>query len=184
MIDQNKVILQTPMVRVIALSETEVGKILYSNSRRELEWEAERLQYANSINDLLVVFKRIDTLGSQHMLVMERLYPIEVRAFEPEVCRGFFAVFQDKLSQLHESGFVFGDFDRTRLSPGNVVLTMLGIRLLDAANSALRDDVGEAHFERVRLSDLDGLQAVSRRFLRSSDERVELPPFVDNEFVD
>jgi hypothetical protein len=75
---------------VIALSETEVAKIYEGDTRSDIGSEAEKLKFANGINDLLVKFIKID-FDEQHnweMLVMERLYPMDYRSleFEKEVC--------------------------------------------------------------------------------------------------
>ena len=70
---------------VIALSETEVGKLFTGDTRSDIGSEAEKLKFANHVNGLLVGFVRLDFLNDDtEMLVMERLYPMDFRAFEYE----------------------------------------------------------------------------------------------------
>jgi hypothetical protein len=67
---------------VIALSETEAGKLFFENTRSEIGSEAEKMKFANHINNLVVKFVRLDLLADDtEVLVMERLYPIDFRAF-------------------------------------------------------------------------------------------------------
>ena len=70
---------------VIALSETEVGKIFTGDTRSDIGSESLKLQFANKVNDLLVRFIRLDELNDEaKMLVMERLYPMDFWAYEYE----------------------------------------------------------------------------------------------------
>ncbi len=66
---------------IITINDKEVGKIVSSNSKMELEIEAQKLKYANKINDLLIQYidLRTDASGN-NILVMERIYPLEYRA--------------------------------------------------------------------------------------------------------
>ncbi|MBK8625725.1 MAG: hypothetical protein IPN86_09260 [Saprospiraceae bacterium] len=67
---------------VIALSESEAAKLFFENTRSEISSEAEKMKFANNINDLVVKFVRLDLLPDDtEVLVMERLYPIDFRAF-------------------------------------------------------------------------------------------------------
>ena len=72
--------------KVIALSETEVAKLFVGDTRSDIGSEAEKLQFANNVNDLLAKFHRLDydEDNKWEMLVMERLYPIDYRAVEFE----------------------------------------------------------------------------------------------------
>ena len=45
---------------VIVLSETEVGKLFVGDTRSEIGSEAEKMRFANHINDLVVRFIRLD----------------------------------------------------------------------------------------------------------------------------
>lgn len=68
----------------IALSATEVGKLFSTDTRSDIGSEAEKTRFANEINTLVVKFKRLETneaLASD-MLVMERIYPLDFRAYE------------------------------------------------------------------------------------------------------
>lgn len=60
---------------VIVLSETEVAKLYTGDTRSEIGSEAEKMKFANTINELVVKFVRLDfneTLQAE-MLVMERI---------------------------------------------------------------------------------------------------------------
>ena len=65
--------------KVIALSETEVAKLYVGDTRSDIGSEAEKMKYANNINNLVCRFVRLDFDESlqSDMLVMERIYPIE-----------------------------------------------------------------------------------------------------------
>jgi len=86
------------------------------------------------------------------MLVMERLYPMDFRAYEYERRELLLDVFEDELNQLHKAGFVHRDIRRPSDMPGltfdNIFLTEMGIRLIDVGISALKSQVGERLFER------------------------------------
>ena len=45
---------------VIALSETEVGKLFTGDTRSDIGSETEKMKFANIINDLVVKFIRLD----------------------------------------------------------------------------------------------------------------------------
>ena len=91
---------------VIALTEKEVAKLFTGDTRSDIGSEAEKMKYANEINDLVVKFIRLDIMGEDvETLVMERLYPMDFRAFEVEKRELIFDVFEDELHQLHKAGF-------------------------------------------------------------------------------
>jgi len=138
---------------VIALSETEVGKIFSGDTRSDIGSEAEKMKFANKINDLVVKFIRLDVYGKDaEMLVMERLYPHDFRAYEYEKRELWLDVFEDELKQLHGAGFVHHDLRRSSNEPGlsydNIFLTATGIRLIDVGISALESQLGERLFKR------------------------------------
>jgi len=176
-IDENSIIRQNPKTTIVAISDTEVGKIISSNSKRELTWEADKLQYANGINDLLVKYKRLDKINSYHVLVMERLYPLQSRAYELKRRMEFGSQFKVMLVELHEKGFAYGDlgyatkFDveyndsRTVMATENVIITTRGIRLIDAERSVLLNDVGKEAFNNAIAMDLSGLYQVERALM-------------------
>ncbi|MCI4647389.1 hypothetical protein [Phaeodactylibacter sp.] len=68
---------------VIALSSTEVAKLFVEDTRSGIGSEAEKMQYAHAVNDLVVKFIRLDIDEGldADMLVMERLYPLDFRAY-------------------------------------------------------------------------------------------------------
>jgi hypothetical protein len=70
---------------VIALSETEAAKLFSGDTRSDIGSEAEKMKHANAINGLVVRFVRLDLLDAgTEALVMERLYPMDYRAYEYE----------------------------------------------------------------------------------------------------
>ena len=144
---------------VIALTETEVGKIFTGDTRSDIGSESLKLQFANKINDLLVRFVRLDELNDEaEMLVMERLYPMDFRAYEYERRELWLGVFEEELRQLHTNGFVHRDLRRPSDMPGltfdNIFLTSTGLRLIDVGISALREQVGERLFDRFVQQEL------------------------------
>jgi serine/threonine protein kinase len=156
---------------VIALSETEVAKIYEGDTRSDIGSEAEKLKFANGINDLLVKFQRID-FDEQHnweMLVMERLYPMDYRSLEFEKRSLLFDVFEDELKELHKNGFVHRDLNRHSNISGdkydNIFMTDKGLRLIDIGISALNTQVGSKLFEKYRLEELKELEIFKKYFL-------------------
>ncbi len=104
---------------VIALTETEAGKLFYGDTRSDIGSEAEKMKFANSINGLVVKFLRLDILDdATEMLVMERLYPLDFRAYEQERRLLWLDLFQKELTQLHQAGFVHRDLQRPSNLPG------------------------------------------------------------------
>ena len=136
----------------IAISETEVGKLFNDDTRSDIGSEAEKMRFANEINGLVVKFIRLEAneaLGTD-MLVMERIYPIDFRAYEVEMREIWFDVFEEELQTLHTAGFGHRDLQRPSNLPGdrydNIMLTQQGLRLIDVGISVLRPQVGESFF--------------------------------------
>lgn len=156
---------------VIALSETEVGKIFTGDTRSDIGSEAEKLKFANQVNGLLAAFIRLDVNEEMDadMLVMERLYPLDYRAYEYGKRLLFFDVFEDELHALHRAGFVHRDLRRPSEMAGesfdNIFLTQTGIRLIDVGISALKQQVGERLFERFVEKELEELEEFKEYFL-------------------
>lgn len=155
---------------VIALSETEVGKVFTGNTRSDIGSEAEKMKFANAINDLVVKFIRLDLFGEEgELLVMERLYPWDFRAYEFEKRELLFDVFEDELRQLHRAGFVHRDLRRPSDMPGlsfdNIFLTPQGIRLIDVGISAIRTQVSERLFERFISQEIEEMEIFRNFFL-------------------
>jgi hypothetical protein len=137
---------------VIALSETEVGKLFTGDTRSDIGSEAEKMRYANNVNSLVVNFRRLEVnaeVGAD-MLVMERVYPLDFRAYEVERRELWLSVFADELAALHQAGFVHRDLRRPSNLPGerfdNILLTPTGLRLIDVGISVLHRQVGESFF--------------------------------------
>ena len=136
----------------IALSETEVGKLFSDDTRSDIGSETEKMRFANAVNGLVVRFIRLETnetLGAD-MLVMERLYPLDFRAYEVEMREIWFDVFTGELRALHQAGFVHRALLRPSNLPGdrydNILLTPQGLRLIDVGISVLQRQVGESFF--------------------------------------
>ena len=140
--------------KVIALSETEVAKLYVGDTRSDIGSEAEKMKYANNINNLVCRFVRLDFDESlqSDMLVMERIYPIDYRAYEVEKRELWVEVFFDEMKELHNAGFVHRDIRRPSEISGqafdNILLTNKGIRLIDVGISALRTQVGARLFDK------------------------------------
>ena len=139
---------------VIALSEDEVAKLFTGDTRSDIGSEAEKMKFANSINQLVARFIRLgfDEALQAEMLVMERIYPIDYRAYELEKRELWYSVFEDEMVQLHIAGFVHRDILRpsglSGLAYDNVLLTNTGIRLIDVGISALKTQVGPQLFSK------------------------------------
>lgn len=139
---------------VIVLSDTEVGKLFVGDTRSDIGSEAEKMQFANNINTLVAKFIRLDfneTIQAE-MLVMERIHPIDYRAYEVEIRELWLDVFEDELNALHHAGFVHRDLKRPSniggLAFDNILLTQSGLRLIDVGISALQTQVGNKIFEK------------------------------------
>ena len=139
---------------VIVLSDTEVAKLFIGDTRSEIGSEAEKMQFANSVNNLVTKFIHLnynETLEAE-MLVMERIYPLDFRAYEVEIRQLWLDVFEDELQQLHKAGFVHRYLKRPSniggLAFDNILLTQKGLRLIDVDISALQKQVGNKIFEK------------------------------------
>ncbi|WP_375559749.1 hypothetical protein ACE193_18750 [Bernardetia sp. OM2101] len=155
---------------VIAISETEVGKIFAGDTRSDIGSEAQKMKFANSINELVVKFIRLDELNEEtEILVMERVYPMDFRAYEQEKRILWSEVFEDELIQLHKAGFAHRDLLRPSNIGGqpfdNILLTQKGIRLIDTGISALQEQVGEKLFARFVKQELEEFEKFRTYFL-------------------
>ncbi|HWB24319.1 MAG TPA: hypothetical protein VG738_02515 [Chitinophagaceae bacterium] len=156
---------------VIALNEREAAKIFSGDTRSDIGSEAEKMQFANSINTLVVRFVRLDydEANKWDLLVMERLYAMDYRSYEVEKRALWLDVFEDELSQLHAAGFVHRDLRRPSNIPGerfdNILLTVTGLRLIDIGISALRHQVGDKLFARYIEAELEELKIFKEFFL-------------------
>ncbi len=156
---------------VVALTETEVAKLFVGDTRSDIGSEAQKMQAANAINGLVVKFKRLDfdEKLEAEMLVMERIYPIDYRAYEVEKRELWLDVFEDELKALHAAGFVHHDIRRPSGLNGlyfdNVLLTSEGLRLIDVGISALRVQVTEKIFAKYVEIELEELAMFRTYFL-------------------
>lgn len=139
---------------VIVLNENEVGKLFTADTRSDIGSEAAKMKFANGVNDLIAKFLRLefnDAIQAE-MLVMERIHPIDYRAYEVEIRELWLEVFEHELQALHTAGFVHRDLKRPSdiggLAFDNILLTEKGLRLIDVGISALRTQVGESIFNK------------------------------------
>ena len=155
----------------IALSETEAAKIFSGDTRSDIGSEAEKMKFANKINNLICRFIRIDLdeKNNWELLVMERVYPIDYRSYEVEKRELWLDVFEDELKQLHKAGFVHHDLRRPSDIAGerfdNILLTPLGIRLIDVGISALQSQTGDKLFNKYVEAELQELRTFKEFFL-------------------
>lgn len=156
---------------VIVLSDTEVAKLFTHDTRSDIGSEAEKMKYANAINDLVVKFIRLDfqeDLQAQ-MLVMERIRPIDYRAYEVEIRQLWFDVFESELQDLHKAGFIHRDLKRPSniggLAFDNILLTEQGLRLIDVGISIIKQQVGAKIFEKSLEIENQEIQAFKEYFL-------------------
>lgn len=157
--------------KVIALTETEVAKLYTGDTRSDIGSEAEKMKYANNINSLVCRFVRLDFDESlqSDMLVMERIYPIDYRAYEVEKRELWIEVFFDEVKELHNAGFVHRDIRRPSEISGqafdNILLTNNRIRLIDVGISALHSQVGARLFDKYIDIENKELQEFKAYFL-------------------
>jgi len=156
---------------VIVLNENEVAKLFTQDTRSDLGSESEKMKFANAINDLVVKFVRLDYNEEieAEMLVMERIHPIDFRAYEVEIRELWFDVFLDEMKELHKAGFVHRDLKRPSHIQGlafdNILLTNNGLRLIDVGISAIKSQVGEKLFEKQLAIELDEIELFKEYFL-------------------
>jgi len=156
---------------VIALSETEVAKLYTGDTRSDIGSEAEKMKFANAVNGLVVKFIRLDFHEAlqAEMLVMERLKPLDFRAYEVERRELWLDVFEDELAELHRAGFVHRDLRRPSdiggLAFDNILLTEGGLRLIDVGISALRKQVGDRIYEKYLETEGQEIQEFKTYFI-------------------
>jgi serine/threonine protein kinase len=100
---------------------------------------------------------------------MERIYPIDYRAYEVEKRELWFDVFKNELEQLHKAGFVHRDIRRPSEQGGlhfdNILLTEKGIRLIDVGISYLKEQVGEKIFNKAIEIEMEEILKFQNYFL-------------------
>lgn len=156
---------------VIVLNENEVAKLFSGDTRSDSGSEAEKMKFANAVNGLVSKFVRLeynDDLQCE-MLVMERIKPIDFRAYEVEIRQLWLEVFEHELHTLHSSGFVHRHLKRPSdiqgLAFDNILLTEQGLRLIDVGISALKSQVGDKIFEKQLEIELQELEIFKEYFL-------------------
>ena len=156
---------------VIVLSDIEVAKLFTHDTRSDIGSEADKMKYANAINDLVVKFIRLDyhdDLQAQ-MLVMERIRPIDYRAYEVEIRQLWLDVFKCDLQMLHKAGFIHRDLRRPSniggLAFDNILLTEQGLRLIDVGISIIKQQVGDKIFNKSLEIENQEVQAFEDYFL-------------------
>lgn len=156
---------------VIVLSDTEVAKLFTEDTRSDIGSEARKMKFANAVNGLVVNFVRLaynDELQAE-MLVMERLKPLDFRAYETEIRALWIDVFEDELRALHRAGFVHRDLKRPSDIGGaafdNILLTEKGLRLIDVGISALREEVTPKLFDKFIEIELQEIRLFKDYFL-------------------
>jgi serine/threonine protein kinase len=156
---------------VIALSKTEAAKLYLADTRTEIGAEARKMQFANTINNLVVKFIRLDFSEElqAEMLVMERLHLLDFRTAEREIRQLWLEVFEYQLLQLHKAGFVHRDLQRPSNVGGekydNIILTAEGLRLIDVGISALKNEVGDKIFAYYIANELKELEVFKEYFM-------------------
>lgn len=156
---------------VIVLSDTEVAKLFTGDTRLDIGSEAEKMKFANAINELIVKFIRLDYNEDlqAEMLVMERFRPMDYRVYEAEIRDLWLTDFEDKLYALHQAGFVHRHLIRScdigGLAFDNILLTEQGLRLIDVGISALRSQVGDVIFKKHVEMELQEMQLFRTYFL-------------------
>jgi serine/threonine protein kinase len=100
---------------------------------------------------------------------MERIKPIDFRAFEIEIRELWLDAFEDELKKLHKAGFVHRDLKRpsdiSGLAFDNILLTETGLRLIDVGISALKHQVGENLFQKQVEIELQEMELFKEYFL-------------------
>lgn len=155
---------------VVAISETEVGKIFSGDTRSDMGSEAQKLKFANAINQLVVKFIRLDELNQEaEILVMERVYPMDFRAYEQEMRILWINTFERELQELHKAGFAHMDLvdtsDEDELFFDNIFLTQNGLRLIDLGISAMKGQVRERALQVFIEKDLEDFELFKNYFL-------------------
>jgi len=160
---QYELISESHSHRIIALSDTEVGKIppittfvfinvatgkecSELNFKMDIDLEIKRLVFANAINDLMVRFIRKDKFeDNTDMLVMERLYPIKYHSISKKERILVFEKFEEQIFELHINGFLHGDIQHPMRAEAeilfdNIILTKDGLRLIDTGFSLIKKE--------------------------------------------
>ncbi len=135
MIPHQQILERSTNCVIIALSETEIGKVIlpspyiwveshtgkpvdFFNEKPSINKEITALKFANTLNDLMPKFIRKQTWKDDEedkeydMMVMERLYVLPIHHFDVETRTSMMETFEEKMKELHDGLFVHGDFMR------------------------------------------------------------------------
>ncbi|MBL7785642.1 MAG: hypothetical protein JNM36_07040 [Chitinophagales bacterium] len=156
------IIYESRLTLIIALSDAELGKVMFSNPIRWVDSdnnpvdlgleqptaqkEAKMLRYANEINDLMPRFIEMRQWttpnGEVHdMVVMERLEVLPIHHFDKSTRLQMLKVFNEKLEEQRNSFFLHNDIKRPTMyfnrgdkewMYSNVIQTPSQLRLIDA----------------------------------------------------
>ncbi len=100
---------------------------------------------------------------------MERIKPIDFRAYEVEIRELWLDVFESELAELHKAGFVHRDLKRPSniggLAFDNILLTESGLRLIDVGISAIISQVGEKIFKKYVKIEVEEMGQFREYFL-------------------
>ncbi len=145
--------------------------------------EAESTQFANKINDLVVKYVDvIKDINNNPIVILERLYPVKSTFFTKSELLSFIIDFEKNLNELHSSGFVYLDLNRTFISTSNsdntlhsnVMLTVNGFRLIDCELAVLKKDVIESDFETLVKNEKEFLQEMKNYALNRINNNQEI----------
>jgi hypothetical protein len=149
---------------VLALDANLAAKVFTVDSCSDIGSEAEKLKFANQINDLLPAFNRMDfdeEIKSER-LVMEKFNPLDIWGWDVEKREIVLSVFENQLTELHWNGFVYRGLCRPSNTNGanfdNIILTEKGIRLMHVEISTTKGKVGDVLFARFVTQELAELE--------------------------
>jgi hypothetical protein len=157
---------------VVVLDNATVAKIFTGDAHSDIEQEATAMRFANEVNELVVKWVRndFDEQLDADILVMERLYPFDYRAFELEKRTLWLEAFEFELGQLHQAGWVH----RKLYDPAgtattffdNILLTQQGIRLIGIGQALMQQDTGDYLFEKYVRAEREAVRLFKEYFLK------------------
>jgi hypothetical protein len=191
------ILVDSPCTIIIALSDTELGKIAlpsnmqFTNMAGEpvssplksptVADEIETLSYANTINDLMPKFIRKQEWqtedGKTHdMLVMERLEILPIHHFDLPTRTAMIQVFETKIAELHDKGFVHGDIVRPTMFFNrndrewmfqNIVQTPTELRLIDSGFAMIMTSKNIKPFVHLMFRERDEIEFFKEYYLEN-----------------
>jgi serine/threonine protein kinase len=148
-----------------------VGKVFTGETRSDIGSEADKMKFANGVNNLVSKFIKLEINQELQadMLVMERIFPMDYRAYEVGKRELWMDLFRTEILELHRAGFVHRDLRRPSNIQGdrfdNILLTDKGLRLIDVGISVLKSQVSEQMFDRYIKIELEELAIFEEYFL-------------------